>query len=151
MTALTPDDLFRVANVLALAGWSCLALGIVTRSRVLSQTVAGLLIPAALSLGYTVIVAVNLSSAEGAFATLDGVASLFRSPWVLLAGWIHYLAFDLLVGGYIARDCEARGLPRWLLVPVLPLVFLLGPAGFLLWLAIRASSNGAARSQHSGA
>lgn len=151
MPALTPDDLFRLANMLALAGWLCLALGVALGVRVLSQTVAGLLIPAALSLGYTVIVAVNLSSAEGGFATLDGVASLFRSPWVLLAGWIHYLAFDLLIGGYIARDCEARGLPRWLLAPVLPLVFLLGPAGFLLWLGIRTSSSGAAHSQHTKA
>lgn len=151
MPVLTPDDHFRLANLLALAGWLCLSIGIVMRSRALSQTVAGLLIPAVLSLGYTVIVAVNLSSAEGGFATLDGVASLFRSPWVLLAGWIHYLAFDLLVGGYIARDCEARALPRWLLVPVLPLVFLLGPAGFLLWLAIRASSIAGARSPHTGA
>lgn len=142
MPALTPDDLFRVANTLALAGWLCLALGIATGSRLLSQTLAGLVIPAALSLAYTVIVAVNLSSAEGGFGSLAGVASLFRSPWVLLAGWVHYLAFDLLVGAFVARDREARGLPRWLLAPVLPLVFLLGPVGFLLWLGIRGSLRG---------
>lgn len=141
MASFTPDDLFRVANLVALAGWLCLAVGVASRSPVLSETIAGLVAPATLALGYTVLVAVHLSSAEGGFATLADVASLFRSPWVLLAGWVHYLAFDLLVGGFIARDCAARGLPRWLLVPVLPLVFLLGPAGFLLWLGIRASAH----------
>ena len=30
--------------------------------------------------------------------------SLFKSPRVVLGGWIHFLAFDLMVGLYIVTD-----------------------------------------------
>ena len=56
---------------------------------------------------------------------------------MLLAGWIHYLAFDLLVGTWEARDSRERGIPHLLLVPCLILTFLFGPAGWLLYLGMR--------------
>jgi ABA4-like protein len=55
----------------------------------------------------------------------------------LLAGWTHYLAFDLFIGGWEVRDAQARGIPHLLVVPALVLTFLFGPAGLLLYLAIR--------------
>lgn len=133
---LSPDTLFRFANLIALASWLMLALGIALRSRLLKETLAGIAVPAGLSIAYTAIVAVHWWSGEGGFSSLAEVSALFRSPWLLLAGWVHYLAFDLFVGAWIARDAEAHGLPRALLIPVLPLVFLFGPAGLLLWLGL---------------
>ena len=62
---------------------------------------------------------------------LANVKLLFTSDWAALAGWVHYLAFDLLVGSWIAREVMQRGQPRLLLVPLLPLTFMFGPAGFL--------------------
>ena len=62
---------------------------------------------------------------------------LFTSDWALLAGWMHYLAFDLFVGAWIAAETERRGLTRLVLIPVLPLTFLFGPAGFLLFCILR--------------
>ena len=56
---------------------------------------------------------------------------------MLLAGWIHYLAFDLLIGTWETRDARERGLPHLLLVPCLVLTFLLGPAGWLLYMGVR--------------
>jgi hypothetical protein len=70
-------------------------------------------------------------------ATLAEVALLFRNPWMLLAGWTHYLAFDLLVGSWEVRDARPRGLPHLLLLPCLALTFLFGPAGWLLYMALR--------------
>ncbi len=134
---LTPAALFRFASLVALAGWLTLALGIALRSRLLKEVVAGLAVPAGLSVGYTAIVAVHWWSGEGGFSSLESVSALFRSPWLLLAGWVHYLAFDLFVGAWITGDAEARGLPRPALIPVLPVVFLFGPAGLLLWLGLR--------------
>jgi hypothetical protein len=133
--ALTPDALFRYANLIALAGWLMLALGIARRSPLLKNA-AGRAFPAGLSIAYTAIVAVHWWSGAGGFSSLAEVSALFGSPWLLLAGWVHYLAFDLFVGAWIARDAEARGLPRLLLVLVLPVVFLFGPAGLLLWLGL---------------
>ena len=133
---LSPDALFRFANLVALGGWATLALGIVLRSPLLKETIAGRAVPIGLSVAYTAIIAVHWWSGEGGFSSLAEVSLLFRSPWLLLAGWVHYLAFDLFVGAWIARDAEARGLPRALLILVLPLVFLFGPAGLLLWLGL---------------
>ena len=138
MTDLSPDTLFRVANAIAAGGWLLLVIAVWRRSATLRDRIAGLAIPALLALGYTAIVLAHFASSDGGFSTLDNVAALFRSPWMLLAGWVHYLAFDLLVGAWVARDAATRGLPRWLLVPVLPLVFLFGPAGWLTWLVLRA-------------
>ncbi len=137
--ALAPDAVFRYANMAALAGWLVLGLGIALRSPLLKETVAGRAVPAGLSVIYTAIVAVHWWSGEGGFSSLAEVSQLFRSPWLLLAGWVHYLAFDLFVGAWIAADAEARGLPRPLLALVLPLVFLFGPAGLLLWLGLSRS------------
>ena len=64
------------------------------------------------------------------------VAQLFSHRWALLAGWIHFLAFDLFVGSWIAADGSARGIRHLALVPVLLLTFLLGPLGFLAYVAI---------------
>lgn len=62
--------------------------------------------------------------------------TLFASDPVLVAGWVHYLAFDLFVGIWIAEQADALGLSRWLQAPILVATFLLGPLGllvFLLW------------------
>ena len=68
---------------------------------------------------------------------LDGVATLFANPWLLLAGWLHYLAFDLLIGTWEARDARERHIPHILLVPCLFMTLMFGPAGWLLYMALR--------------
>lgn len=145
---LTPETAFQVANLLALAGWLILALGVFIRSSLLRVTFAGRLIPLALSLFYAVVLATNWPAGgmEG-FSSLAGIAALFSSPWLLLAGWLHYLAFDLFIGAWAAQDAAERGLPRALLIPALPAILLAGPIGLALWLAlrqwgIRSSQNG---------
>ncbi|RKJ96067.1 DUF4281 domain-containing protein [Pseudoroseomonas wenyumeiae] len=72
---------------------------------------------------------------EGRYDTLGGVARLFQDARMLPADWVHYLAFHLLVGGWIADEVDRHGLTRWLLLPPLPLIFLFGPAGLLVLVA----------------
>jgi hypothetical protein len=55
----------------------------------------------------------------------------------LAAGWLHYLAFDLFVGTWVARRAGDLGLPHLAIVPVLALAFLFGPAGLLAFFALR--------------
>jgi ABA4-like protein len=38
----------------------------------------------------------------------ESVSALFENPWALLAGWTHYLAFDLFIGGWEIRDAQRR-------------------------------------------
>jgi hypothetical protein len=130
------DTLFSAANMLAMAGW--LALLIVPRARWANWHLAGLALPALLAALYGVLLALHAPGAEGGFSSLADVAALFATPGVLLAGWVHYLAFDLFIGAWICRRGTAEGVNPWLLRLCLPPTFLAGPIGLLLFLAIRA-------------
>ncbi len=133
---MTPDSLFQIANPLALVGW--LALVFAPLSPRWSDRVAGLAIPLMLSIGYAALVLVYWSRAPGGFASLPDVMKLFTTPGVALAGWVHYLAFDLFVGAWITRTARTEGIPHFLILPCLLLTFLFGPAGFLAFTALRA-------------
>jgi hypothetical protein len=69
---------------------------------------------------------------------LHAVAQLFYNPWFLLAGWIHYLAFDLFVGCWQVRHAQQQGIPHWMVVPCLILTFLFGPMGWLMYFVLYA-------------
>ena len=137
MNPLDLDAAFAAAGQLAMLGWATLIL--LPRWRGLSAILAGLVIPAALSLGYSVLIAVHWHDAGGGFASLDDVAALFRSRSLLLAGWVHYLAFDLFLGNWILRRSQEDRIPHGLIVPVLIATFLFGPIGYLAFLLLRAS------------
>jgi hypothetical protein len=62
---------------------------------------------------------------------------------LLLAGWLHYLAFDLFVGAWEVRTARAAAIPFLLVVPCLGLTFLFGPAGLLAFLVLAASFRAA--------
>jgi Domain of unknown function (DUF4281) len=132
---MSPEQLFTIANAIAALGW--LMLAILPRQRWVTESVTGKAVPALFALLYILIIVTMFGSAEGSFATLDGVASLFTNRWLLLAGWVHYLAFDLLIGTWEARDARDRGLPHLLLIPCLFLTFMFGPAGWLLYMGLR--------------
>jgi hypothetical protein len=78
----------------------------------------------------------------GHFFSLGGVISLFKSPRMVLTGWVHFLAFDLMVGLYIAMDAARHGMSHWLLIPVLLLTLMFGPAGLLAYLLLRLAMTG---------
>ena len=59
-------------------------------------------------------------------------------PALLTAGWLHYLAFDLFVGAWIAERAAALGLPHLVVLPLLALTFLFGPAGLLAFAVLSA-------------
>jgi hypothetical protein len=133
---MNPDAIFPIANMTALAGWAALlASPWIPR---LSDLVASTLVPLLLSVAYAGLVLAFWSGAQGGFDTLAHVALLFESREILLAGWLHYLAFDLFVGAWIARTARAEQVGFVLVVPCLALTFLFGPVGFLLFSAIRA-------------
>lgn len=71
------------------------------------------------------------------FTTIEGVRSIFRSDAGVTIGWTHYLAFDLFVGLWIARDSDAKNISRFIQAPVLLATFMAGPLGLLVWLGMR--------------
>ena len=117
MKSLDTDVLFQVANPLALAGWLVLALSPLAPR--LADRLAGLAIPTLLSVGYTALVLAFWTGAPGGFDSLPNVQALFTMPQIALAGWVHYLAFDLLVGAWEVRTARREGIrtcscsPAW--------------------------------------
>lgn len=130
------DLTFSIAGNLALAGWALLIF--LPRWRHATRLIAAVLIPALLAVAYVALFLLGVPGAEGGFGSLDDVAALFENRTVLLAGWIHYLAFDLFIGAWEVRDAQRVGITHWLVIPCLVLTFLAGPAGLLLYLALRA-------------
>jgi hypothetical protein len=104
-----------------------------------TDIVTGKAAPGLFAVAYIAILVAVFPTAEGNFSTLAGVTTLFANPWLLLAGWMHYLAFDLLIGTWEARDSVERGVPRLLLVPCLFLTLMFGPTGWLLYMLVRQS------------
>jgi hypothetical protein len=128
------DHLFRIANNIALLGW--LVLIFLPRWRWAARLIGPVLIPALLSSLYAALVVTEFGHGGG-FSSLSSVAQLFQNPYMLLAGWVHYLAFDLFAGSWEVRDSQRIGISHYLVVPCLILTFLFGPAGWLLYFVIR--------------
>lgn len=128
------DTLFALANPLPLPAW--LMLLAAPRWRYTLPIVRLVLVPL-LALAYALLIATAFGGSDGNFNSLDGVRRLFTNPYNLLAGWIHYLAFDLFVGAWIVEDAIARDVPWWARAIPLPLTLMFGPAGLLLYLALR--------------
>jgi len=131
---MTAEQLFSILNLVTIAAW--LPLVFLPRAR-WSSTVIPVVVPSLLAVIYVVLVITTLTQGEGGFSSLADVRVLFANDWGLLAGWTHYLAFDLFIGGWEVRDAQRRGISHLLVVPALLLTFLFGPGGLLLYLAMR--------------
>jgi hypothetical protein len=138
----SPEALFQAGSGLAALGWLALALSPAgARWTPLARRFAGRWIPLLLAVGYVALFARH-GMGEGGYGSLAEVQRLLAVPGLLTAGWLHYLAFDLFVGAWISERAAALGLPHWVLLPLLALTFLFGPAGLLAWAALRAALGG---------
>ena len=131
------ETIFQLCTTIALAGWVVLLASPIAPS--LADRAAGLLIPALLGVAYAGLVLAFWSRAEGGFDNLPNVMLLFTKPEIALAGWIHYLAFDLFVGSWEVRTARTERIPFGIVLPCLLLTFLFGPAGYLAFTGLRAA------------
>lgn len=129
------DIIFAAGSMLAGLGW--LALLASPWLPNWSQRLAGTAVPAVIGVIYAALMLAFFATSPGGYSSLSAVEQLFSSRPVLLAGWLHYLAFDLAIGAWEVRDAQRRGLAFGWVVPCLATTLLFGPAGFLLYLLIR--------------
>ena len=133
---MTPDLAFTICNLGVMPAWLLL---VVAPSWVYTQRlVHAIWIPLLLGTVYAMAFALNPETPEGGgFSSLQGVMQLFTSPFAVLAGWVHYLAFDLFVGAWEVRDARRRSVSHLLVIPCLLLTLMLGPLGLLMYLLLR--------------
>lgn len=92
------------------------------------------------ALGYLMMIIWSLFMVEGGgidFTSFDSIKTAFGREDVMLAGWLHYLAFDLFVGMWIVEDAAKRVVPHYFVLPCLVLASVLGPVGFVLYWVLR--------------
>lgn len=136
------ETFFSLANGWALMAWLVLILAPRGPKLMALLMYLGVFL---LCLAYAVLAALLLSgqvdgggSGEGAsFTSLAGVMALFAAPAGAMVGWLHYLAFDLFTGMWIARDADHKKFSRIWQAPILVLTFMAGPLGLLIWLVVR--------------
>jgi len=133
---MTAEQVFSIANTIALLGW--LLLVTLGPRRWVAPLITGAILPLLFAVLYGSLLAAHWGETPGGgFGSLAQVAALFSNPWLLLAGWVHYLAFDLFIGSWEVRDAQANGIRHWFVIPCLALTFLLGPLGLLLYFVLR--------------
>lgn len=135
---MTPETAFSIANALVMPQWILMA--VAPRWFVTRWLTRTLIIPMVLAVIYIAYLFTGSKPLDfSSFNTLQGVMSLMGSgqKGPALAGWVHYLAFDLVAGCWVLRDGQERGISHWLLIPCLFGCFMLGPTGLLLYGVIR--------------
>ena len=134
---MTPEQIFSACGTLSMIGWLCLVFA--PRWHITRDWVAPVIVPLIIAVCYVWLMASNIGAApeDGGFGSLAQVAALFSVPELLLAGWIHYLAFDLFVGAWEIKDGQAHGVPHLLIVPCLFATLMAGPGGLLLYWVIK--------------
>lgn len=132
---MTAEQVFSIANLMAVAGWVILI--VAGRVRWVASLVTGAIVPLLFALLYSFLIAAHWGEKTGGFGTLAQVHALFTNDWLLLAGWVHYLAFDLFVGSWQVRDAQRHKISHLLVIPALILTFMFGPIGLLLYCIIR--------------
>lgn len=132
---------FKAVNLLALAAWAALIL--LPRWPVLLSALLYLgvgLLCAVYAIGLVGVVSGLIPNPGGGgadFTTISGIRAIFASDGGVTIGWTHYLAFDLFVGLWIARDADAKNISRFLQAPILFATFMAGPIGLGIWLIVR--------------
>lgn len=134
---MSADLVLSLCNSLVLPAW--LLLVFLPRWKWTLGIICTGIIPLVLGLVYVGLFLSQLGNMPegGGFGTLDGIATLFSNSYVLAAGWIHYLAFDLFIGAWEVHDARKQGINHWLVVPCLFFTFMLGPAGLAMYLILR--------------
>lgn len=136
---MSPEDIFSISSMLVLPGW--LILIFAPRRWAAVNAIPAYVLPLLLSALYTVLVLIYFAEPGGGYGSLAEVRQLFSHDMVLLAGWVHYLAFDLFVGAWCARRMDRAGISRVIQAFIFPAIFLFGPIGFLIATTMESGTN----------
>ena len=132
---MSPDTIFTLCSNIAMGGWIVLIfLPFWVHS---DKFILGIIITL-LSIVYAWLIFDTFRFSDiSKFGSLGGVMELFTNPVAVTAGWVHYLAFDLLAGIFVKRNSVKHNISHWIIIPCLLMTFMFGPMGLLLYLLVR--------------
>lgn len=137
---MTPTEVFSIANMMAMPMWILMILS--AKWKVTRFLIDFKIVPIILSILYTIFIIKSMLNGPAMdFGSLESVMKLFTAENAVLAGWIHYLVFDLLVGMWMLDENKRLELHPLIMAPCLMSTFILGPVGFLIFMAFRAFKN----------
>lgn len=139
---MSADDAFNYANYVALTGWIALVAGLALKKYWLVEVLAGRIVPLGLAVAYAAIAPAFFTTTQGGFDTLANLQIMFADPWLVLGGWLHWLAADLFIASWVSMQVVTKGWSRWWLAGLLPLCFAVGPVGFLAYHALAFARGG---------
>ena len=133
---MSPDSIFQTCSTIAMVGWIVLLI-ISPFWSSFDKFLIGIIITLFAIVYAWLIFQVFTPGDFEKFSSLNGVMDLFTDKTAVTAGWVHYLAFDLLTGIWIKKNAQKYNIHHLILIPCLLLTFMLGPIGFLLYLLVR--------------
>jgi len=126
---MNPDAVFKLCNSIALLAWVVLIVA-TPFWKLTNKFLVGTVITL-FCLVYAWLIFTNFHTDDfQKFGTLDGVVSLFANKTVVVGGWVHYLAFDLMTGIWITNNAKQHNINHWLITPALIFNFHAGPRWF---------------------
>ena len=127
---------FKICNLIVLPGW--ILLFFFPKWKYTKKIIYSYLIPFILGIIYICIIVLNSRNENsGSFTSLAGISALFQNPLTLLAGWVHYLAFDLFTGCWEVKDADKNNISHIIVFPCLFATLMAGPLGLVLYLLVR--------------
>jgi hypothetical protein len=133
---MSPDSVFQTCSTIAMVGWLVLLI-ISPFWSSFDKFLIGIIITLFAIVYVWLIFQVFRPEDFEKFGSLNGVRELFTDKTAVTAGWVHYLAFDLLTGIWIKKNAQKYNIHHLILIPCLLFTFMLGPIGLLLYLLVR--------------
>jgi hypothetical protein len=132
------ETIFSLSSLLVMPFW--LIMIVLPHWRWTQRVMRSPLVSAAPALLYLALALPRFGELLAAVAspTLPGIAAVLGTPAGATLAWAHFLAFDLFVGRWAYLDSRERRISAWIMAPVLFFTLMLGPIGFLAYLAVRA-------------
>lgn len=131
------DALYGLTGMLIIVCWALLILHPDRSSRWI--TVPKYAVPTLFGLIYAGIMMAGFFDSGGGYGSIAAVRALFAHDDILLAGWLHYLAYDFFIGVWIAERADRIGLSRQIQALILVVAFMFPPMGLVLFLTTRAA------------
>ena len=133
---MSPDSVFQTCSTIAMVGWIVLLI-ISPFWSSFDKFLIGIIITL-LSIVYAWLIFQVFTPGDfEKFSSLNGVMELFTDKTAVTAGWIHYLAIDLLTGIWIKKNAQKYNIHHLIVLPCLLVTFMLAPMGLLLYLLVR--------------